>query len=263
MLQFWVAVYERDDDSDSLLYAKRDSAKHNRALFPKKIKNKKKQVAYDYARPGKCYPPPIYYYDYYSQENTIPIFSADHKGLPTDMTKILAKLSLHNSNGKFWMSNISPHSLLNEPKWQMLVLNNRTFHKEAYVAIYSKLKSDQLSCPILITYVVVAWWMTEEKWLSVVTLVVHPMSTYGQEIVASGQSLSLWVSIYCKEKISLEAQYFNEIPRWLTTFRIPFLARFFQHNHLRIPVASLYNRPYAPERKKIGTSVVVSMDRST
>ena len=39
------------------------------------------------------------------------------------------------------------------------------------------------------------------------------MSTYGQEIVASGQSVSLWVSIYCKEKIYLEAQYFNEMPR--------------------------------------------------
>ena len=59
-------------------------------FFPKK----KKQVAYQYARPGKCCPPPIYYYDYYGQENTILIFSADHKGLPTDMTKILAKLSL-------------------------------------------------------------------------------------------------------------------------------------------------------------------------
>ena len=89
-MQFWVAVYERDEDSDSLQYAKRDSAKHNRALFPKK----KKQVAYQYARPGKCCPPPIYYYDYYGQENTILIFSADHKGLPTDTTKILAKLSL-------------------------------------------------------------------------------------------------------------------------------------------------------------------------
>ena len=145
----------------------------------------------------------------------------------------------------------------------MLVLNNRTLHKEAYVTIYSKLKSDQLSCPILITYVVVAWWMTEEKWLLVITLVVHPMSTYGQEIVASGQSVSLWISLYRKEKIYLEDQYFNEIPRWLTTFRIPFLARFFHHNHLRIPVASLYNRPYAPERKKIDTSMVVSMDWST
>ena len=47
----------------------------------------------------------------------------------------------------------------------------------------------------------------------VITLVVHPMSTYGQEIVASGQSVSLWVSLYRKEKIYLEDQYFNEMPR--------------------------------------------------
>ena len=106
-------------------------------------------------------------------------------------------------------------------------------------------------------YFLVVWKMTEEKWLSVITLVVHPMSTYGQEIVASGQSLSLWVSLYRKEKIYLEDQYFNEIPRWLTAFRIPFLARFFHHNHLRIPVASLYNRPYASEGNKINTSIIV------
>lgn len=33
----------------------------------------------------------------------------------------------------------------------MLVLNNKTNHKEAYVTIYGKLISDQLSCPISTT----------------------------------------------------------------------------------------------------------------
>ena len=34
----------------------------------------------------------------------------------------------------------------------MLVLNNKTIHREAYVTIYSSFMSDQLSCPILITF---------------------------------------------------------------------------------------------------------------